>query len=163
MGGAGYHPSIGLLPQWDVLYVTSTASSLWGAVQRNAYSAGRYGIHFRDETTQRPLRFSSYPNLVVSGGSSIVGAGSSTTNSYTPNSTGGFPPVYGSTHHPSMGFMAYVLTGWMYHLETAQFVATASTSEAAATRAASSAEAGSTTSASRSRGATAAGSRTACG
>ena len=125
MGGAGYHPSIGLLPQWDVLYVTSTASSLWGAVQRNAYSAGRYGIHFRDETTQRPLRFSSYPNLVVSGGSSIVGAGSSTTNSYTPNSTGGFPPVYGSTHHPSMGFMAYVLTGWMYHLETAQFVATA--------------------------------------
>ena len=42
-------------------------STTWAALQRNAYSAGRYGIHFRDETTNRPLRFSSHPNLVLDG------------------------------------------------------------------------------------------------
>ena len=125
MGMAGYHPSIGMLPEWDVLYLTSTASTLWAAVQRNAYSAGRYGIHFRDETTHRPLRFSAYPNLVVGRGSGISGTGASTTNSYTPASTGASPPTYASTHHPSMGFMAALITGRWYHIETAQFVATA--------------------------------------
>ena len=125
MGGAGYHPSIGLLPQWDVLYLTSTASSLWAVVQRNAYSAGRYGIHFRDETTNRPLRFSAYPTLVVGGGSGISGSGASTANRYTPASTGASPPSYASTHHPSMGYMAALITGRWYHVETSQFVATA--------------------------------------
>ena len=125
MGSAGYHPSIGLLPEWDVLYLTTTASSLGAVIQRNAYSAGRFGIHFRDETTQRPLRFSAYPNLVLGGGTGITGSGASTTNSYTPAATGASPPPYASTHHPSMGFMAALITGRWYHVETAQFVAAA--------------------------------------
>jgi hypothetical protein len=125
MGSAGYHGSIGLLPEWDVLYLTSTAGTVWAAVQRNAYSAGRYGIHYRDELTHRPLRFSAYPTLVMGGGSAVSGTGASTTNTYTPAPTGGTPPGYASTHHPSMGYMAALVTGRWYHIETAQFVATA--------------------------------------
>ncbi|NJK43737.1 MAG: Ig-like domain-containing protein [Pleurocapsa sp. SU_196_0] len=124
MGNPGYHGSIGLLPEWDVLYLTSTASSIWSAVQRNAYSAGRYGIHFRDENTNRPIRFSSYPNLVLDGSSGVVATGASTTNSYTPAQTGGPAPNYTSSHGPQLGYFAYLLTGRLYHLETAQFQAT---------------------------------------
>lgn len=126
MGTAGYHGSIGLLPEWDVLYLTTGGSSrTWRALQYNAYSAGRFGIHFRDETSNRPLRFSVYPNLCMGGGSGVSSTGSSSIGSYTPTATGLSPAAFASSHHPSMGYMAALLTGRMYHLETLQFVATA--------------------------------------
>ena len=124
MGAGGYHLSIGLLPEWDVIYLTSNATQVKAAVERCAYSAGRYGIHFRDETTHRPLRFSAHPNLVVGGGSGVSAGGASTTGRSTPNATGASPPTYASSHHPSMGYLAALITGRWYHLETAQFLAT---------------------------------------
>jgi hypothetical protein len=124
MGGAGYHPSIGLLPEWDVLYMTCSSNAMWGALQRNAYSAGRYGIHFRDENTNLPLRFSQYPNLVLDSSSGVVGTGASSRNLYTPAASGGGAPAYNSTHCPAMGYFAYLATGRLYHLETLQFQAT---------------------------------------
>jgi hypothetical protein len=122
MGAGGYHASIGLLPDWDVLYLTTTASSVWAAVQRNAYSAGRYGIHFRDESTNRPVDFTDHPTLVLDGSSGVSGTGASSTSSYTPTATGG-AVTYASSHAPAMGYMAYLLTGRFYHLETVQFQA----------------------------------------
>ena len=126
MPDTGYALSIGLLPEWDVSYLTSGGDPRsHRAVLVNAYSAGRYGIHFRDETTNRPLLFSSYPNLVTDGSSGMSSTGSSTTGSYTPSASGGSGPIYDSPHHPSMGYMAYLLTGWNYFLEENQFLATA--------------------------------------
>lgn len=126
MGNAGYQPSIGLLPEWDVLYATSRDNRAYAGVIANAYSAGRFGTHYRDETTQRPLRFSKYPNLVVNGSgvSGIGNTGASTTNAYTPAPQGTVPPVWDSPHHPSIGFMAYLLTGRFYFMEEVQFIAT---------------------------------------
>lgn len=124
MGNTGYHPAIGLLPEWDVLYLTSASPKAYAGLIVNAYGAGRYGIHFRDETTQRPIRFSSYPNLVVGSGSSISSRGASSTNSTTPNATGTSPATWDSAHHPSFGFMAYLVTGRWYFMEQTQFVAT---------------------------------------
>ncbi len=124
MGAAGADPSIGLLPEWDVLALTTTAN-VSAAIQRNAYSAGRYGIHHRDETTNRPPRFSSYPTTVFGEGFGIIATGASTTGTYTPDATGTVPPDWAQSHHPSVGFMAYLLTGRFYHLETVQFAATA--------------------------------------
>lgn len=126
MGMAGYHGSIGLLPDWDVLYLTSTSPKAYDGLIVNAYGGGRYGIHFRDETTQRPLRFSSYPNLVVGEGSAISSSGASSTDSYTPLATGTSPAAWASSHHPSLGFMAYLVTGRWYFMEEVQFVATLS-------------------------------------
>ena len=124
MSSGGYQPAIGLLPEWDVLYLTSTASTVWAALQRNAYSAGRYGIHHRDETTQRPLRFSSYPTTVVGQGAGITATGSSITNTYTPTATGISPQQWDCAHHPSVGYMAYLVTGRWYFMEEVQFAAT---------------------------------------
>ena len=126
MGDTGYDAAIGLLPEWDVSYLTSGGDPRsYRAVLINGYAAGRYGIHYRDESTNRPLKFSSYPNLEMSEGSGVVFIGSSTTNSYTPTPSGGVPPTYDSPHGPSMGYMAYLLTGWNYYLEETQLLATA--------------------------------------
>jgi hypothetical protein len=124
MGAAGYHPSIGLLPEWDVLYLTSTSSAAYAGVVSNGYSAGRYALHFRDEKTNRPLLFSSYPNLVIGAGSNISNNGASTKDLYTPASTGTRPPTWAFTHHPSVGFMPYLVTGRWYFMEELQFAAT---------------------------------------
>lgn len=126
MGNAGYQPAIGLLPEWDVLYLVSNDPRADAAVIANAYGAGRFGTHYRDETTQRPLRFSSYPNLVTAGGSSsgISGNGASSQNLYTPAAQGTAPPIWDTPRHPSLGFMAYLTTGRFYFMEEVQFVAT---------------------------------------
>jgi hypothetical protein len=125
MGSAGYDGSIGLLPSWDVAYLASDDPRTYAGVITNGYSAGRYGIHFRDETTQRPIRFSSYPNLVVEGDSAgIRSAGASSRGQYTPTATGGGIAVWASSHHPSVGYMAYLVTGRFYFMEEVQFAAT---------------------------------------
>jgi len=124
MGMAGYHGSIGLLPEWDVAYLTAPSQKTYASLIVNAYGAGRYGVHFRDETTQRPLLFSSYPTLVVGSGSGISSSGASSSNSYTPNASGTAPATWASSHHPALGFMAYLVTGRWYFMEEVQFVAT---------------------------------------
>jgi hypothetical protein len=125
MGSAGYHPSIGLLPEWDAAFLTSGADPrAAAAVQVNAFCAGRYGIHFRDETTNRPLAMSSYPHLVLGNGSGVSSVGSSSTNTFTPAAGGMSPPTWASSHHPSVGYLAYLITGRRYFAEEIQFAAT---------------------------------------
>ncbi|HEX5684403.1 MAG TPA: hypothetical protein VFY73_10270 [Ideonella sp.] len=125
MGATGYHPSIGLLPEWDVAYLTTLGDPrAYKAVLVNTFAAGRYGVHYRDETTHRPLKFSAYPHLVMSEGSGVLFIGGSSNGSYTPTPTGASPPAYDSPHHPSVGAMAYLVSGWHYALEESQFVAT---------------------------------------
>jgi hypothetical protein len=126
MGAGGYDASIGLLPEWDVAYLTSNGDPrAYRSVLINGYAAGRYGIHYRDETTQRQLRFSKYPRLVMGPGSGVASIGASTANAYTPTPSGEAPPTYKSSHHPSMGFMAYLLSGREYYLAETQFLASA--------------------------------------
>jgi hypothetical protein len=125
MGQAGYQAAIGLLPEWDVLYLASNNSKAYAGVIVNAYSAGRFGTHYRDETTNRPFRFSRYPNLVVHGGPStgIDNTGGSSKNMLTPAVQGTAPPSWDTAHHPSLGFTAYLLTGRFYFMEEVQFAA----------------------------------------
>lgn len=126
MGMAGYQAAIGILPEWDVMYLASDDPRAYAGVVFQGYSAGRFGIHYRDESTQRPVRFSSYPNLVIGGGGSvgIDGTGASTKNTYTPRTAGTAPPTWDTPHHPSLGFLAYLVTGRFYFMEEVQFAAT---------------------------------------
>lgn len=127
MASAGYQSAIGLLPQHDVLYLTSGSANAYAAVVRNGYSAGRYALHYRDETTQRPPAFSAYPTLVLAqSGSGMKDTGASTSGSYTPSTTGGTGPGWDTAHAPSVGFLPYLLTGRFYFMEETQFCATTS-------------------------------------
>lgn len=127
MGAGGYHPSIGMLPEWDVAYLISNGDArAQAAVMAHGLAAGRYALHYRDETTNQPPRFSSYPDLGLSGGSAlgVPGAGDTTTRQYTPAPTGLAPPTWASSHHPSVGYLAYLVSGWSYFAEQVQFAAT---------------------------------------
>lgn len=125
MRASGYQSPIGLLPEYDVLYLTCDAPSTYAAVVRNGYSAGRYAIHYRDERTQRPIRFSQYPTLALADNQGFVDCGDSTTRTKPPVATGGNPPSWDTAHCPSVGFLAYLVTGRWYFVEETQFAATA--------------------------------------
>ncbi len=110
MGETGYQPQIGLLPNWDGLYVTSGADPrAFRAVVANALSLGSYPIVWRDRTDDLPTRPTARPKWTVEGdgqgGVNDIAAG---------------PLTWESAHHPSGGYLAYLLTGDYVHLETMQ-------------------------------------------
>jgi hypothetical protein len=124
IGTGGYHPSIGVLPSWDAAYLTSGGSpQAWRQLQWQGYRAGRYGTHFRDENTERPARLSHWPTAVFGRGAGISDVGATASGIYATSGTGTVPPRWAVSHHPSVGFMAAVLTGRCYHVETCQFAA----------------------------------------
>ncbi len=126
MGAGGYDKSIGLLPEWEVAYLTGNADiRAWRAVQINAYAAGRYGLIFRDETTNRPLRFSQHPNTILGDNSNANHYQTGNRGTPVPAGSGGRPPIFAPSHHPGLGYLAYLITGRFYFIEQMQFTATA--------------------------------------
>ncbi len=126
MPSSGYQKPIGLLPQHDMLHLVAHDSdrvTTFSNVVRAGYSAGRYGIHYRDEKTNRPLRFSDHPTRNINASSGFKDTGGSTTSTYTPTPSGGNPPTWDVAHSPSVGYMAHLLTGHWYFLEECQFAA----------------------------------------
>jgi hypothetical protein len=128
MGDTGYSPSIGPLPEWDVAYLASNGDSrAWCSVQVNGYAAGRYGYHFRDETTNRAPRMSAYPHLVIdpTNTSGILDIGSSDNGTYTPAATGAAPEHFKNSHMPAIAYMAYLVTGRWYFIDELQLLSSA--------------------------------------
>jgi hypothetical protein len=126
MPSPGYQSPIGLLPEHDVLHLVANSADrvkTYNSVIWHGFSAGRYGLHYRDEATQRPPAFSTYPTLVFADGSGFKDTGASTTSTYTPTPTGGNAPTWDTSHSPSVGYMAYLLTGRFYFKEEVQFAA----------------------------------------
>jgi len=133
MAAAGYHAGIGLLPEWDAFYLTSRADQrAWRAVMANAMGYGRYGVHFRDELTLRPVVHTDVPNKTLRQGSNHniadVGANQFGSAEILP-AVGGLavgsatlrPEYWAMTHHPSAGYLAYLLSGHEFFLELCQF------------------------------------------
>jgi hypothetical protein len=103
MASPGYQEPIGLLPQHDMLHLVAAEADrakTFEGVLRGGYAAGRYGIHYRDESTNRPLLFSQHPTRVISDSQGFKDNGSSTTGTRTPIATGGNPPTWDIAHSP---------------------------------------------------------------
>lgn len=131
MGSGGFQPDIGIIANHDALYFTNGSRKSYEGMVRNNFSTGRYRIHYREEVNgrHRPLRFSDYPNLVLkSTGAGMSSIGISGSGDYTPTEVGGTltgPSAYfSSSHHPSMGYVAHMVTGWHYFREEMQFLTT---------------------------------------
>lgn len=116
MGSGGYHASIGIIPEWDVVHLTCNAASTYKGVIFNGYSAGRYPFHYRDENdSHRPPRLSLHPSLNIR----PPEAGWTT----TPATSGTAPPSWSVSHQPSAGYFAYLITGRRYFLDEIQMAA----------------------------------------
>ena len=110
MGDTGYQEQIGLLPLWDALYVSSGGDArAYKSVLANAKSLNSYPIVWNDSATKLPTIPSGRPTWTIEG----------------PN--GGGATIYNAgdlswdvAHHGSGGYLAYLITGDYYFLETMQ-------------------------------------------
>lgn len=128
MGNTGAQDFIGLLMNWDAAYLTSGADSrAYNAVLAAGRGLGTYQIHFRDETTNLPLAFGTYPHLVVNQNNNNISANApSSTNTFTPQGSGvQSPGTWDFPHAPSPGYMAYMLSGRRVFIDELQFATTA--------------------------------------
>lgn len=112
MGNAGAQDPIGLLPRWEALYCTSADARAYAATISNQRGSGRWPIHYRDENTGRPALHSSYSNRTI-----YSGWGSS------PPSPSGGTNAWDIPHHPSTGYLPYLIEGRWPALESIQFTA----------------------------------------
>jgi hypothetical protein len=107
MPDTGFQPQIGLLPNWESLYITSQADArAYRSVLANTWMYGSFGITWKNSTTGGALRPSDYP----------------TWNAFGNNQGGGAIPGVGSlqydpAHAGSEGYLAYLLTGDYMALE----------------------------------------------
>jgi hypothetical protein len=113
MGDTGFQPQIGLLPQWDALYITSGADArAYRAVLANTLMLGSYGMTWKDSATFLPVTASGRPTWTYfgagQGGGPVPSAG---------------PLTWETAHHGSAGYLAYLLTGDYGALETMELQA----------------------------------------
>jgi hypothetical protein len=113
MGNAGYQRSIGIVPQWEALYCTTSDPRAYAATISNNRGSGRWPIHYRDETTGRVPNYLSYPSTTFT----------SNWGTQPPAPTGGTNGVWNIPHHPSNGYLAYLIEGRWTQLESLQFAA----------------------------------------
>jgi hypothetical protein len=112
MGGTGYAPDIGLLPNSAALYLVSGDVRAYRSVLSCGFSLANYCIHHRDQVTNRPLLFTDRPWH------------SNATDTNMPIPSGANSCVYASSHHPAASYLPYLLTGWNWFVEEQQFQVT---------------------------------------
>jgi hypothetical protein len=105
----GFQYEIGIMALWDALYCTSTDPRAYRSVTANARALNSYGIVWRDSADKLPTRPSARPTWSVNGN----GAGGS-------NGVVAGPLNWDMAHHGSAGYLAYLVTGDYYYLETMQ-------------------------------------------
>lgn len=108
MGATGYAEEIGVLPNVAAMYLVSGDSRAYLATISSGLSLGNYSIHYRDQSTNRPILFASRPSA------SIDDVPSDNIHA----------AVYASSHHPAAAYLPYLLTGWNWFAEEIQFQTT---------------------------------------
>jgi hypothetical protein len=123
--GGGYHSHIGLLPLWDAAYVVSGDIRAYRAMLANEQASnccrfvpGEAGFNNRDETTGLPINLPDFYNDSYSNGySPDYGAGKVYIGDDSSATTWTTDPA----HSWAAGYLAYLVTGRWFSLETAQF------------------------------------------
>ena len=116
MGGTGYQDDIGLLNRWDGMYiVTKGCKAAYDSVIAGARAINSYAIAFSDATSLAPVKITDYPTWSVYGAAQGGSYGFSTVKQDGTTSLD-----WEKAHHPSAGYLAYLLTGDFYYFETCQ-------------------------------------------
>jgi hypothetical protein len=106
IGAAGYHDSIGVLPRWDAMYLTSGGESAVRAMLANHAACGLGYYHMRRDNLSGDIhRWSDYPRM---------GYGGSAADMYSPPKNEEAFYGWSITHMPQVGFLPYLVTGAKY-------------------------------------------------
>ncbi|WP_423821982.1 hypothetical protein V5738_16855 [Salinisphaera sp. SPP-AMP-43] len=124
MGDVGAQDGIGPLPRWTSTYAVSGDPRAFDHMLANDNAVGSYGFHFRDAKTGSPIKITDYPYITVVARRDQSWSPQTREQLYTDCSTDCDSPYsFELAHHPSIGFLPYLVTGDYYYLEELQFAA----------------------------------------
>ena len=126
MGATGAQAAIGPLPRWSSTYILSTDARAFAWMTANDDAAGSYAFHYRDSETGRPLQISRHPYVTLADYDHAAKAGKQAYHTdLLPKcrSRCGSPIRFDIAHHPSIGYLPYLVSGDYYYLEEMQFAA----------------------------------------
>jgi len=109
--------------------VISTDPRAFGWMLANDDAVGSYPFHYRDKATGRPLEITNHPYVTIADSSYAKQAAASGNSKYAKDllpACGGDcsdPYTFDIAHHPSIGYVPYMVTGDFYYLEELQFAA----------------------------------------
>ncbi|WP_324995716.1 hypothetical protein [Salinisphaera sp.] len=124
MGNVGAQAGIGPLPRWTTLYAISGDPRAFDYMLANDDAVGSYGFHFRDAATGRPVTIADHPYITTVARRDASWWPAVREDLYTACSGDCHSPYeFNLAHHPSIGFVPYLVTGDYYYLEELQFAA----------------------------------------
>lgn len=145
MGSAGGADSIGLQSGWDIVAQVDNSALGYTQLIRESYRFGQCQIHYRDEATNKPIRFSTRSGMQLR-----IGEADSLVNIYNREDGGltSTPAIVGSngapgttdvrkwarSHQPASPLLAYYLSGDFWFMEECQHIAAANFLSTAWTR-----------------------------
>lgn len=103
--------------QADSLFAATGDARAWRASMVWGLSSGSWSCHYRDETTNEPMRFSDYPSIWFdnNGSTPTIPHGTGGQNA-SMTSTGSY-----TSHQPSWGYLQWLASGRWYFLEQTLF------------------------------------------
>jgi hypothetical protein len=129
MGDGGFSPTIGMITNHEALYLVTGDIRPLRCTILASRAHGRYFMHYRDETTFKPVRTTQYGQYGIaeaySGIAGTTGPGSATLKTPTPTNTYStvYSHIWDRPHCPNPAYLAFLLTGDFYFLEEEQFTA----------------------------------------
>jgi hypothetical protein len=108
MGATGYTEGIGLLPHWDALFATTGDARALNSSVAHSRAFGSYSVFYRNNATKAVPLFSAFPTAVNGGDQEGMSGSGSNSNRWEV------------AHHPHAGYVAWLMTGERFHLETLQ-------------------------------------------
>ncbi|MDH5545585.1 MAG: hypothetical protein OEZ43_08335 [Gammaproteobacteria bacterium] len=123
MPATGANPAIGPLPRWSVRYLLSQDYRAKTVMLGTDSLAGSWSIHYRDKNTNLSVSLDDYPYMTLKGTYGDTRNPVTGKHEAFPACAGECASLYTHdvAHHPSLGYLPYIVTGDYYLLEELQF------------------------------------------
>lgn len=124
MSTVGAQAGIGPLPRWSSVYVVDPTYRAFRWMLANDDALGAYGVDYRDRKTGEPISVITHPCATLVGPAEIKRC------PVAPHRNDIFPKCSrhcksplapNEPHHPSPGYVAYLVTGDWYYLEELKY------------------------------------------
>jgi hypothetical protein len=116
MPTTGARPDIGPLPQWSAIFLLSQDPRAKSVVLATGDVSGSTPTHYRDESTDQPVRIDGHPTGVIPMYGHLEG------NEILPHPKNGDTPwTIDSAHQPSLAYLPYLISGDKYYLDEVMF------------------------------------------
>lgn len=128
MGSAGGSDSIGVQPGWESIALCDDSKLGYEQMLRECFRFGAHQIHYRDETTNRPIRFSARAAVQLRYGDPLLNVSNSEDFGLTltpplANGKGDDTNKWARSHQPGSPILAYMMSGRFWFMEECQHIA----------------------------------------